>query len=161
MRAQHCVRAWRKRAQGQAGCLLLKSGRGGGPRLYATEPGRQVRVRRIQRLADAGCEIEKAEQQNVGQGKSRAADEFAYELTDASIESWHLHWMCNHGYDSVDTMVGRLKNRMRQALNIGRIWTEGYYDSMCFDNATIHIRRRYIARHDGCRLTDGRIIDPR
>src|SRR5450755_3991954 len=34
----------------------------------------------------------------------RAADEFGYELTDASIESWHLHWMCNHGYDSVDTM---------------------------------------------------------
>jgi REP element-mobilizing transposase RayT len=90
-----------------------------------------------------------------------AADEFKYELTDASIESWHLHWMCRHGYDSVATMVGRLKNRMRQALNIGRIWTEGYYDSMCFDDPTILVRRRYIARHDGCRLTDGKIIDPR
>jgi REP element-mobilizing transposase RayT len=90
----------------------------------------------------------------------RAADEFKYELTDASIESWHLHWMCAHGYDSVATMVGRLKNRMRQALNIGRIWTEGYYDSMCFDEATIDVRRGYIARHHGCRLTNGKIIDP-
>jgi hypothetical protein len=42
----------------------------------------------------------------------KSANEFGYELTDASIESWHLHWMCNHGYDSVDTMVGRLKTRM-------------------------------------------------
>jgi REP element-mobilizing transposase RayT len=89
-----------------------------------------------------------------------AADEFKYEMTDASIESWHLHWMCGHGYDSVATMVGRLKNRMRQALNLGRIWTEGYYDSMCFDVEKILIRRKYIARHEGCRLTDGKIIDP-
>jgi hypothetical protein len=59
-----------------------------------------------------------------------ACREFGYELTDASIESWHLHWMCNHGFDTVATMAGRLKNRLRQALNIGRIWTAGYYDSM-------------------------------
>jgi REP element-mobilizing transposase RayT len=89
-----------------------------------------------------------------------AADEFSYKLTDASIESWHLHWMCHHGYDSVPKMVGRIKNRLRQALNIGRIWTEGYYDSMCFDDQTIQIRRRYIARHAGCRMTNGKIIDP-
>jgi REP element-mobilizing transposase RayT len=89
-----------------------------------------------------------------------ACGEFNYELTDASIESWHLHWMCNHGFDSVATMVGRIKNRMRQALNIGRIWTEGYFDSMCFEYAAVQVRRGYIARHHGCRMSDG-IIVPR
>ena len=88
----------------------------------------------------------------------RAADEFGYELTDATIESWHTHWMCNHGYDSVETMVGRLKTRMRQALNIGRIWTEGYYNSMSFEDAIVDVRRRYIARHEGCRLSNGIVI---
>jgi len=89
-----------------------------------------------------------------------ACGEFNYELTDASIESWHLHWMCNHGFDSVPTMVGRLKNRLRQSLNMGRIWTEGYFDSMCFEYAKVEVRRGYIARHHGCRMSD-RIIVPR
>jgi REP element-mobilizing transposase RayT len=87
-----------------------------------------------------------------------ACVEFHYELTDASVESWHLHWMCHHGFDSVATMVGRLKNRMRQALNIGRIWTEGYFDSLCFETELVQIRSRYIARHTGCRLTNGKIL---
>jgi REP element-mobilizing transposase RayT len=89
-----------------------------------------------------------------------AADEFQYELTDASVESWHLHWMCHHGFDPVATMVGRLKNRMRQALNVGRIWTEGYYDSKCFEYELVEVRRRYIARHAGCRMTAGQIVRP-
>ncbi len=99
------------------------------------------------------------QQTKVFDALQSAADEFGYALTDASIESWHVHWMCQHGYDPVATMVGRLKNRMRQALNIGRIWTEGYYDSMCFDQAKILIRRSYIARHEGRRLTEGKIVD--
>jgi REP element-mobilizing transposase RayT len=87
-----------------------------------------------------------------------AAEEFHYQLTDASVESWHLHWIVRHGFDSVPTMVGRLKNRMRQALAIGRIWTEGYYDSRLFDSAAIDARRQYIRRHAGCRMTDGKIL---
>jgi REP element-mobilizing transposase RayT len=89
-----------------------------------------------------------------------ACREFKYELTDASIESWHLHWMCGHGFDSVATMVGRLKNRLRQALNLGRIWTEGSFDSMCFEYAAVAVQRGYIARHHGCRVSNG-IIVPR
>ncbi len=82
-----------------------------------------------------------------------ACNEFGYQLTDASIESWHLHWIIEHGFDPVAAMVGRLKNRMRQALNVGRIWTEGYYDSLLFEVAAVEARRQYIARHDGCRMT--------
>jgi hypothetical protein len=91
----------------------------------------------------------------------RAAGEFEYELTDASVESWHLHWICSHGFDSVATMVGRLKNRMRQSLNIGRIWTEGYYDSRLFDIPALDARRAYIARHAGCLMSDGQLKNPR
>jgi hypothetical protein len=99
-----------------------------------------------------------AQQDKLFTALSDAANEFGYELTDVSIESWHLHWMCHHGFDSVATMVGRLKNRMRQALNIGRIWTEGYYDSRLFDIAAKQSRSQYIARHAGCRMTDGVIV---
>ena len=91
---------------------------------------------------------------------SAAAIEFGYELTDVSIESWHLHWLVTHGYDSVATMVGRLKNRMRQAVDIGRVWTAGYYDSMCFNAVAVERRRRYIGRHAGCRMTAGVRIPP-
>ena len=87
-----------------------------------------------------------------------AAEEFHYDLTDASVESWHLHWIVHHGFDSVPTMVGRLKNRMRQALGIGRIWTEGYYDSRLFDMPAIENRRRYIGRHAGCRTSNAILI---
>jgi REP element-mobilizing transposase RayT len=87
-----------------------------------------------------------------------AAEEFHYRLTDASIESWHLHGIVEHGFDPVATMVGRLKNRMRQALNIGRIWTEGYYDSRLFESTALQPRRQYIARHAGSRMTDGVIV---
>ncbi len=83
-----------------------------------------------------------------------AATEFNYDLTDASIESWHLHWIVHHHFDPVPTMVGRLKNRMRQALNVGRIWTSGYHDSLLFNEHAIASRRQYIARHPGCRLTN-------
>jgi len=89
-----------------------------------------------------------------------AAEEFHYELTDASIECWHVHWIVHHGFDSVPTMVGRLKNRMRQGLGIGRIWTEGYYDSRLFDIPALEARRCYVARHAGCRLSDGVAAPP-
>ncbi len=85
-----------------------------------------------------------------------AAEEFSYQLVDLSIESWHLHWVFGHGIDSVPTMVGRLKNRMRQALNCGRVWTEGYCHRCLYSLHDVAAARLYVARHAGCRLTDGR-----
>jgi hypothetical protein len=96
-----------------------------------------------------------AQQQVLFDALCAAADEFGYRLTDVSIESWHLHWIVEHGFDAVPTMVGRLKNRMRQALNVGRIWTEGYYDSRLFDAGALQSRRLYVGRHEGCRMIDG------
>jgi len=98
------------------------------------------------------------QQSRLFESLCNAANEFSYQLTDASVESWHLHWIIEHGFDSVPTMVGRLKNRMRQALAIGRIWTEGYHDSLLFDTADIETRRRYIRRHPGCRLSAGQLM---
>ena len=88
----------------------------------------------------------------------KAADEFNYELAAASVESWHLHWIIRHGFDPVPDMVGRLKNRMRQALNIGRVWTTGYYDKLLFNEPAVNARRRYVRRHEGCRLSNGVLI---
>ena len=99
-----------------------------------------------------------AQQDGLFDALQRAAEEFHYELMDASIESWHLHWIIHHGFDPVPTMVGRLKNRMRQALAIGRIWTEGYYDSQLFEVSAIESRRRYVRRDAGCRLSAGTVI---
>ena len=99
-----------------------------------------------------------AQQARLFQALRDAVEEFQYQLTDVSVESWHLHWMVQHGFDSVPTMVGRLKNRMRQALAIGRIWTEGYYDSRLFDLAEIESWRQYIRRHAGCRMSAGVVL---
>jgi REP element-mobilizing transposase RayT len=84
--------------------------------------------------------------------------EFNYKLSDAAIESWHLHWILFHGNDAIEVVVGRLKNRMRQRLARGRIWTEGYYAEPLFDNNAIEQVQQYIARHAGCRMSDGRIV---
>jgi hypothetical protein len=80
-----------------------------------------------------------------------ACAEFHYRLLHVSIESWHLHWIASHGFDSVAVMVGRLKNRMRQALVIGRIWTEGYYERCLFSEAELDTAAEYVARHHGYR----------
>ena len=87
-----------------------------------------------------------------------AVDEFGYVLTDLSIESWHLHWIIDHGYDAVPTMVGRLKTRMRQSVAQGRIWTEGYCHRCLYDEGEIYVARQYIARHKGCRMMDGKRV---
>ena len=52
-----------------------------------------------------------------------ACAEFEYRLSDVAIESWHLHMLLFHGDDKVETVMGRLKTRMRQRLARGRIWT--------------------------------------
>jgi len=48
-------------------------------------------------------------------------------------------------------MVGRLKTRMRQALNCGRIWTSGYDKRFCFDENELNTRIDYVQRHAGRR----------
>jgi hypothetical protein len=84
--------------------------------------------------------------------------EFNYRLSDVAIESWHLHWILFHGDAPIETVLGRLKTRMRQALARGRIWTAGYCAEPLFDNAAIEQAQEYIAHHDGCRMIDGRVI---
>jgi len=99
------------------------------------------------------------EQKLLFQSISAAATEFNYNLRDLSIESWHLHWIIDHP-DHIETMVGRLKNRMRQSLNRGRIWTEGYYSHCLLTDEAVHWARQYIAKHAGCRLSAGTVLAP-
>lgn len=91
------------------------------------------------------------EQDALFEAIKRAADEFHYTLLAVSIESWHAHWLIDHAFDKVEVMVGRLKTRMRQALDRGRIWTNGYDSRYCFDRGSVNGRRGYIRRHDGWR----------
>lgn len=93
--------------------------------------------------------LSRQEQAQASQALRAASHEFAYTLLAVSIESWHAHWLIDHGYDTVAAMVGRLKTRMRQALRRGRIWTEGFDKRFCFDERTVETRRQYIERHAG------------
>jgi REP element-mobilizing transposase RayT len=88
-----------------------------------------------------------------------ACDEFKYLLSDVTIESWHVHLVLFHGEDKIATVMGRLKTRMRQALARGRIWTEGYCAEPLFDDVAIAEVQEYVARHLGCRMTDGRFVE--
>ncbi len=85
---------------------------------------------------------------------TRAAEEFHYHLSDVAIESSHLHWIIAHD-DSPESMVGRLKNRMRQALKRGRIWTQGFCCRSITRLAELEDARDYLIRHEGCCFIDG------
>src|ERR1044072_3650312 len=50
------------------------------------------------------------EQRKLFDALCASCEEFQYRLTDASTESWHLHWIVRHD-DAVSAMGGRLKNR--------------------------------------------------
>jgi hypothetical protein len=88
-----------------------------------------------------------------------ACAEFHYRLSDVAIEAWHSHWILFHGDDPIETVVGRLKTRMRQSLARGKIWTEGYCAEALFDDVAVQQVQEYIARHEGCRMIDGRVIE--
>ncbi|MGD0461502.1 MAG: hypothetical protein ABSB74_03335 [Tepidisphaeraceae bacterium] len=122
-----------------------------------TLPGDPSRLALARRRMGDGAPVlfDPHQQRQLFEALCDAAEEFHYQLTDASVESWRLRWIVRHGFDSVVKMVGRLKNRMRQRLGIGRIWTEGYYDSLLFDPAAIESRRRYFRQYAGCRMSDG------
>ncbi|QDT70855.1 transposase [Lacipirellula limnantheis] len=86
-----------------------------------------------------------------------AVREFEYRLSDLVIESTHLHWIVSHD-DGMETMVGRLKNRMRQRLGRGRIWTTGYYGRELRNLKGLHDAREYLAQHRGLRMLAGEIV---
>jgi hypothetical protein len=98
-----------------------------------------------------------SEQLDLFDALVHAADEFGYLLSDAVIESTHVHWIIGHD-DEMEIMVGRLKNRMRQRLNRGRIWTAGYCGFELRTLKALQQAREYLAQHRGARLIAGRII---
>ena len=87
-----------------------------------------------------------------------ACHEFGYRLSDASVECWHLHWIVMHD-DRAPTMIGRLKNRLRQKLDQGAIWTEGYHFHDLETNEALQAAREYIAKHQGVRMLAGQLVD--
>jgi hypothetical protein len=86
-----------------------------------------------------------------------AAVEFGYQLTDAVVERTHVHWIVGHD-DSAANMIGRLKNRMRQRLDRGRIGTDGYSHRLLFDDAGLYQSRLYQTKHGGLRMLAGELV---
>jgi hypothetical protein len=86
-----------------------------------------------------------------------AADEFGYRLTDAVVEATHVHWIVGHD-DEVAAMVGRLKTRMRQRVDRGRIWTADFSHRLLFDERALAQARSYLAKHQGLRMLAGRVL---
>jgi hypothetical protein len=86
-----------------------------------------------------------------------AANEFGYRLSDLVIEATHAHWIIAHD-DEMEAMVGRLKNRMRQRLSRGRIWTTGYCGVEIRDLKGLHDARNYLAQHRGLRILAGEVV---
>jgi len=99
------------------------------------------------------------QQDVVFQALVDASHEFHYVLLDAAVEAWHLHWIVAHGFDAMATVVRRLKNRMRQALGVGRLWTRGYLAVPLYTEHTLQAKRAYIARHAGCRMMAGELVN--
>jgi len=97
------------------------------------------------------------EQEALFQALVAAAAEFGYRLTDAVVEATHLHWIVGHD-DAVAVMVGRLKNRMRQRLNRGRIWTADYCHRLLFKDEEIDQVRQYFMKHPGLRMLAERVM---
>ena len=115
-------------------------------------PGDAVVLRKARRaMAMRPVLLTVAEQDAAFESLVRACEEFSIDLLAASVESWHLHCLVNHRAESAAKTIARLKNRVRQRLDRGRIWTAGYDKRFCFDEDTVRNRRAYIARHAGCR----------
>ncbi|MEM6333506.1 MAG: hypothetical protein AAF823_09240 [Planctomycetota bacterium] len=115
-------------------------------------PGDPFRANESKRIMRSGAVyLDEDEQDAALRGLIAACEEFGYRLIAVSIESWHAHALLSHGGDSVTKVVGRLKNRMRQAIGRGRVWAKGYDKRYCFSEAEVLTRRAYIQRHRGNR----------
>jgi hypothetical protein len=89
-----------------------------------------------------------------------ASREFSYQLTDVVVEATHLHWIIGHN-DAPETMVGRLKTRMRQQLARGRIWSADYSHRLLFHDEALEQARTYLTKHEGLRMLAGRVVAKR
>ena len=105
-------------------------------------------------MADRAVYLSHAEQRTAFESLRAACAEFGYRLLAASVESWHLHALLDHSHDEAPKTIARLKTRIRQTLDRGRIWTAGYDKRYCFTESQVQTRINYIARHAGHRPLD-------
>ncbi|HMO85182.1 MAG TPA: hypothetical protein PKC18_09715 [Lacipirellulaceae bacterium] len=111
----------------------------------------------LSQMNGALVSFDATEQDALFDALAAAAAEFGYRLSDAVVESTHVHWIICHD-DAMEAMVGRLKNRMRQRLNRGRIWTTGYCGSELRTLNSLQQAREYLVRHAGARMVAGQAV---
>lgn len=109
------------------------------------------------RMKTAAVSFDDSQQAALFSALVDAAKEFGYRLSDAVVETTHVHWIIAHD-DPMEAMAGRLKNRMRQRLNQGRVWTAGYCGFELRTLKALQQAREYLARHHGVRMIAGQII---
>ena len=85
-----------------------------------------------------------------------ACEEFGYRLSDVTIESWHLHLIVVHGDDKIETVMGRLKTRMRQAVRAGGFGPRGIVPNRCLMRRRLRKFRSTLrgTTDCGCRMGD-------
>ncbi|MHC5023195.1 MAG: transposase [Planctomycetota bacterium] len=120
-----------------------------GGRLLPPSPALEKHAAQL--IRDDPILFDQQEQQRLAEALVTAAAEFDYQLFCLSVEAWHVHWLIDCRTDRIARMVGRLKTRMRQALERGRIWTTGYDKRYCYTISQVRDRFAYIARHRGFR----------
>lgn len=123
--------------------------------LFPPIPQLEAHVRRT--MTQSPVQFSHRDREALFEALCAASLEFHYRLTDAVVEATHLHWIIGHN-DSVSAMMGRLKNRMRQSLNRGRIWTDGFSHRLLLDDDSLYDARHYLTKHNGWRMLAGELV---
>jgi len=118
-------------------------------RVLPSDPFLESKSRRL--MEGEAVFLSEEEQSIAFEALIAACVEFDYTLVAVTIETWHAHLLLTHGRDDVAKVAGRLKNRMRQAIDRGRVWTKGYDKRFCYTEADVMHRQEYITRHRGHR----------
>ncbi|MEO0588297.1 MAG: hypothetical protein AAF078_11740 [Planctomycetota bacterium] len=118
-------------------------------RILPANPDRLEHARSV--MKGKSVTLTASDQRTAFDALHNACIEFNYDLIAVAIEPWHAHILVHHRDDPVATAAARLKARIRQAINRGRIWTAGYDKRYCFTEAEVTARHQYIARHPGHR----------
>lgn len=80
-----------------------------------------------------------------------AGEKYGQRILAVSVQSNHVHVVCDYIEVPIGVMVARYKSAGRSALGregrTGRTWTKGYDKRFCFDEAALRSRIKYVEGH--------------
>ena len=76
-------------------------------------------------------------------------DRLAQPIWALTVQSWHVHFVVGTSAQSSATIVKCAKEAVRYGLHLRRpVWTTGYDERFCFDEAALRVRIAYVERHN-------------